>query len=86
MSKSLVQIYLHIVFSTKNRPPYLTDKTLREKVYSYTSGTCKNLSCPALKIGSVEDHVPLMTRHAKTGTISDFMRELTRSSSAWLET
>ncbi len=35
MSQSLVQIYLHIVFSTKNRQPYLTDRTLREKVYGY---------------------------------------------------
>lgn len=86
MPQSLVQVYLHIVFSTKLRHPYLTDKTLRDKLYGYMSGICKNLSCPALKIGGVENHVHLLTRHAKTLTISDFMRDLKRSSSIWLKT
>ncbi len=86
MSQSLVRIYLHIIFSTKHRRPYLTDRTLQEKVYGYMSGICKNLGCLALKIGGVEDHVHLLTRHSKTLAISDFMRELKRSSSAWLKT
>ena len=86
MSQSLVQIYLHIVFSTKNRQPYLTDRTLQEKVYGYMFGICKTFGCIALKIGGVEDHAHLLTRHSKTLAISDFMRELKRSSSAWLKT
>ena len=86
MPQSLVQVYLHSVFSTKLRHPYLTDKTLQEKLYGYMSGICTNLGCPALKIGGVEDHVHLLTRHSKTLAISDFMRELKRSSSTWLKT
>lgn len=86
MPQSLVQVYLHIVFSTKHRRPYLKDKLLQEKLYGYMSGICKNIGCPALKIGGVENHVHLLTRHLKTQTISDFMRELKRSSSTWLKT
>ena len=86
MPQSLVQVYLHIVFSTKLRHPYLTDKSQREKLFGYMSGICKNLDSPALKIGGVENHVHLLTRHSKTLTISDFMRELKRSSSVWLKT
>lgn len=86
MPQSLVQVYLHIVFSTKLRHPYLTDKALREKLFGYMAGICKNLGCPALRIGGVEDHTHLLTRHSKTMTISDFMRDLKISSSTWLKT
>ncbi len=86
MPQSLVQIYLHIVFSTKLRSPYLKNRTLQEKLYGYMSGICKNLDCYALKIGGDDNHVHLLTRHSKTLAISDFMRELKRSSSIWLKT
>ncbi len=85
MPQSLVQIYLHIVFSTKQRHPYLADAGLRKRLYSYMSGICKHHDCVALTIGGTENHVHLLTRHAKTMTISDFMRELKRSSSSWLK-
>lgn len=86
MPQSLVQVYLHIVFSTKHRQPYLSDRTLREKLYGYMAGICKNLDCPALRIGGVEDHTHLLARYAKTMAISDFLRELKRSSSTWIKT
>ncbi len=85
MSQSLVQVYLHIVFTTKLRHSHLKDSDLQEKLYGYMSGICKNLGCYALKIGGVDNHVHLLTRHSKTVAISDFMRELKRSSSAWLK-
>ncbi len=38
MPQSLTQIYLHIVFSTKDRKPFLTDKDFRGRTYSYLAG------------------------------------------------
>ena len=55
MPQSLTQIYLHIVFSTKYRAPYLADKVFRERTHAYLAGTCKNLDSPALIVGGVED-------------------------------
>lgn len=86
MPQSLVQVYLHIVFSTKHRQPYLNDEALREKTFAYLAGICKNLECPTLKISGVADHLHLLTRHAKTLAIADFLRELKRSSSTWIKT
>ena len=62
MAQSLVQIYLHIIFSTKNRQPFL--KTDRIEIYSYLAGISKNLECATLIIDGTEDHVHLLTRHA----------------------
>ncbi|MGH7493612.1 MAG: IS200/IS605 family transposase [bacterium] len=86
MPQSLVQVYLHIVFSTKKRRPYLNDQNLREKTHGYMAGICNNLNCPALINGGIEDHTHLLTRHSKILTISDFLRELKRSSSIWIKT
>ena len=84
MPQSLVQIYLHIVFSTKNRLPTLKD--IQVETYSYLAGICKNLECSALIIGGAEDHIHLLTNHSKNKTIAEFLRDLKRSSSKWIKT
>lgn len=86
MSQSLVQIYLHIIFSTKNRQPFLKEKKSQEQIHAYLAGICRNLECPSLIIGGGEDHVHLLTRHSKNLSIADFLRELKRESSKWSKT
>ena len=85
MSQSLTQIYLHTVFSTKNRARLLVDKPFRLRVHAYIAGICKNLECPALIVGGVEDHVHLLTRHSKNRSVAEFVRELKRDSSKWVK-
>jgi REP-associated tyrosine transposase len=85
MPQSLVQIYLHIVFSTKGRRPFLTDKPLRKNTHAYLAGTCRNLKCPALIIGGVEDHVHILCRFGKTIDVAELIREVKRSSSVWVK-
>ena len=57
MSQSLVANYLHIIFSTKDRRPFLKDKDIRERTHAYLGGICRNLNCPALIVGGDADHV-----------------------------
>jgi hypothetical protein len=35
MSQSLAETYFHIVFSTKDRVPFLRDRTLRSELHTY---------------------------------------------------
>lgn len=85
MPQSLVQVYLHIIFSTKNRSPFLSDDEFRDRVHRYLAGTCNNLKCPALKIGGVADHVHILCRLGKTNDIADMIRDLKRDSSKWIK-
>ena len=85
MSQSLVQIYLHIVFSTKGRVPFLKNKAFRERVHAYLVGICKNLDCPSLIIGGTADHVHVLCRFSKNIPLKDFIRDLKRDSSAWIK-
>ncbi len=85
MAQSLVQIYLHLVFSTKQRTPYLQDAALRQRMHAYLAGICKNLDSPALTVGGVADHVHLLCRLSKTLELAVFLRELKRDSSKWIK-
>ena len=85
MPQSLAQIYLHIVFSTKHRKSFLEDNAIREQCHAYLAGVCKNLRCPALIVGGVEDHVHILNRHSKNISVADFLRDLKRSSSEWIK-
>jgi REP element-mobilizing transposase RayT len=85
MSQSLSQIYLHIVFSTKHRAPFLTDGTFRAKLHAYLAGTCRNLQCPSLLVGGVADHVHILCRLSKNLAPAVLVRELKRESSKWVK-
>jgi len=85
MPQSLVQIYLHLVFSTKNRKPFLKDPDLRAEMHAYLGGVCRNLPCPALIVGGTEDHVHLLCRYSQNMTVANLLRELKRSSSLWIK-
>ena len=86
MSQSLVRIYAHLVFSTKNRQPFLCDKDLHKECHAYLAGACRNLGCPSLIVGGVEDHVHILCFLSKVLTVSVLIRELKRESSQWLKT
>jgi putative transposase len=83
MGQSLVQIYVHVVFSTKRRMPFLRKEEQRDRLHAYLAGSCKNQKCPALIIGGVADHVHLLCRLGKTIDIATLIRELKKESSEW---
>ena len=85
MGQSLVQIYVHIVFSTKRRKPFLDDRKFRDQAHGYLAGICKNLRSSALIVGGAEDHVHLLCRLSKTIDIADLIRDLKRDSSKWVK-
>jgi REP element-mobilizing transposase RayT len=85
MSQSLAQIYLHIVFSTKDRQPYLRDKATRARTHTYLAGICSNAGSPAVVVGGVEDHVHILCRHSKNTAVVAFLGELKRDSSKWIK-
>jgi REP element-mobilizing transposase RayT len=84
MSQSLAQIYLHLVFSTKNRVPSL--RGFEEKMHAYLAGACSTLESPSLIVGGVEDHVHILCRQSKNIALKDLAGEIKRESSKWIKT
>ena len=85
MPQSLAETYFHIVFSTKDRVPFLRDRALRDELHAYLGGACRNLKSPSLIVGGVEDHVHILCRFGRTITIADLLKGLKKESSKWIK-
>jgi putative transposase len=85
MPQSLSKIYLHLIFSTKNRAPTLRTE-VRPSLHSYTAAVLENLACHAVLINSVADHIHILFELARTVAVSTVVEEVKKSSSKWLKT
>jgi putative transposase len=83
MSSTYLSLYYHLVFSTKNREPSIHGEW-RPKLFGYLAGTIEGLGGRCEIVGGMEDHVHILVRLRATHTLADFMRELKKSSSAWV--
>lgn len=86
MPQSLSNILLHVVFSAKERRPFLQDPAIRQELFKYSNGILKNLKCPSLIINGVADHVHILCQLARTIAVADLLKELKTSTSVWIKT
>ena len=86
MPQSLAKILLHIVFSTKNRKPFLKDKRVRGELHGYTIGVLEGLECPSLEINSVDDHIHILCVLSRKITVMKLIEEIKTSTSRWIKT
>jgi REP element-mobilizing transposase RayT len=84
MPQSLSQIYLHLVYSTKDRYPWLKSKQLQADVHAYLSATLNGMDCPCLKAGGIADHVHILCRLSRTITVANLVRDIKKASSSML--
>lgn len=84
MPQSLAQIYVHLVFSTKGREPWVATG-LQPRLHAYLAGTLNALDCSALCVGGMPDHVHVLFRLSRTLTISDLVKAAKIESSKWLK-
>ena len=85
MGQSLANNYVHLVFSTKYRQPFIT-KPLDKELYSYLSGICKNLECHPIQVGGYLDHVHILCMLSKKIALMKLVADLKSSSSSWIKT
>ena len=85
MPQSLSRIYLHFVFSTKDRQPWLKRADLRKELFGYIGATLKKLDCVPVEIGGVEDHVHLLCLFPRTRSVAEVIKETKRVSTNWLQ-
>jgi putative transposase len=83
--QSLSAVYIHLVFSTKNRQPFLRDPDLRVRLHAELGGISKTLGCAPILTGGVEDHLHMLARFGRTITQAEWVKELKRVSNLWLK-
>ena len=85
MPLSLSFVVIHVIFSTKERHPFL-DPDTRPKLHAYLATIARDTGCECFRAGGVSDHVHLAIRLSRTLTIADLVETLKTSSSKWLKT
>ncbi|HEY3391564.1 MAG TPA: transposase [Lacipirellulaceae bacterium] len=66
MAQSLSNVILHLVFSTKNRRPWIGVE-IETELFKYLAGTLRDIKCPSQKIGGADDHIHIACTLARDG-------------------
>ncbi|MBS1807860.1 MAG: IS200/IS605 family transposase [Acidobacteria bacterium] len=83
MSSSHTNLIYHIIFSTKDRRPIITE-AYQSRLYDYLGGTIRGLGGISLALNGMEDHVHLLAKLRPDRALSDVLRELKANASGWL--
>ena len=85
MPQSLSAVFIHLVFSTKNRRPFLRPDTLRIEMHAYLGGISKTMDCPPLLVGGTDDHIHALCQLGRSISQADWIKEIKRASSLWVK-
>ncbi len=82
MAQSLARLWTHLIFSTKNRFPFLSDKNIRGDMHSYLAKVLRSHDCETLMVGGVTDHVHALFALSRNYSIAEIVKEIKRTSSS----
>ncbi len=83
MSHSLTRIWIHTVFSTKDRQPLLKD-TMRANLYSHIQAELEEQGCGVRIINGTNDHIHILFLLSKEHSIAQIMKSIKGESSHWI--
>src|SRR5437588_8836432 len=84
MPQSISKVIIHIIFSTKDREPWL-DRDVRSRVHAYVATICRDLNAEALRVGGVADHLHVVTTLPRTLSQAATVETLKKTSSKWIK-
>ena len=80
MREPFTQLYVHLVWSTWDRQPFITSE-IQPRIFAALADKCRGLKCEPLAIGGISDHVHLLCRFHPSISIFDLVKELKGSTS-----
>jgi putative transposase len=85
MPQSLSSILIHMVFSTRNREPFITP-AIEKELHPYLASIFKAVKLPSLTIDGTSDHVHFLFSLSRVIKVSDIVEEVKTESSKWIKT
>ncbi len=84
MPQSLGKVILHIIFSTKNREPWL-DSGVRPRMHAYLATICRDVGADFVHVSGVSDHVHIVTTLPRTLSTAQLIEQIKKTSSKWIK-
>ena len=75
MPQSLSKVIVHIIFSTKDREPWL-GLDVRPRMHAYLATVCRDLGAEVVRVGGVADHVHIVTTLPRTVSQAEFIERV----------
>ena len=85
MPQSLSSILVHLVFSTKNREPFITPQ-IESELHPYMAKIFRAMKSPSLTIDGTSDHLHILFSLGRVMKIADLVEEVKTESSKWIKT
>jgi putative transposase len=85
MPQSLSSILIHLIFSTKNREPFITP-AIEAELHPYMASIFRALKSPSLTIDLTSDHIHILFSLGRVITVADLVEEVKTGSSKWIKT
>ena len=83
MASTLTNLLYHIVFSTKERRPFI-DEGFSVRLHSYIGGIARANNGLALEIGGVSDHIHILIKLRASASLSHMVQLIKSGSSKWM--
>ena|SRR5262244_240665 len=83
MSDSYTNLLYHIVFSTKDRRPFITSEH-EVQLYDYLGGIVRSVGGISLALNGTEDHIHLLAKLRPDSALSDVLRDLKANATGWM--
>jgi len=84
MPQSLSLILVHLVFSTKDRLPFI-GASVRDGLHAFLAGVARTAGCECFRVGGTTDHVHVAVRLSRTLTVAQLIEDLKTTSSKWMK-
>jgi putative transposase len=81
---SFIKVYIHFVWSTKNRIPFLATKELRQKVWKHIKENAKEKGIHIDFVNGYSDHCHCLVSLGPDQTIQKLMQLIKGESSFWI--
>ena len=78
MPQSLSKVIVHIIFSTKDREPWL-GLDVRPRMHAYLATVCRDLGAEVVRVGGVADHVHIVTTLPRTVSQAQLIEQIKKT-------
>ena len=85
MAQTLVKLYVHLIFSTKNRADMILP-AIENELFSYIGGIGNNNDSKLIAAGGTKNHIHLLVSMSKNIKLSVLVGDIKRDSSKWIKT
>lgn len=85
MAQTLVKLYVHIIFSTKNRADFILAE-IEEELFSYIGGISNHNKSKLLAANGTANHIHLLISMSKNIELSELVGDIKRDTSKWIKT